>query len=126
MYRPLVVPMEPVATPRPRVTRYGTYYTKRYTKYKRELSLILANVQPTDELQITFYFRRPKNKKSGVIYRHQKKPDIDNLIKGIMDCLPFDDKMIYKISAEKYYCRTGGIPRIEINVRQQNNNNKGE
>jgi len=48
---------------------------------------------------------------------HTKKPDVDNLVKCVMDCLKkiviVDDNQVFKISAEKYYSPDDHI-RIEI------------
>lgn len=63
-------------------------------------------------LDITFIFEIPKSysikRKSLIINKpHQVRPDIDNLLKYIMDvctgALYTDDKLITSISAEKIY-----------------------
>ena len=76
-------------------------------------------------LTLTFLMPRPKNhyrtgkyqnklKKNSPVY-HLKKPDIDNLIKFVLDCgnsiLWKDDSQIFQIEALKKYCK---YPRTEI------------
>lgn len=114
----MIIPIAPVATPRPRVTKFGTYYSPKYKKYKRELSILLAEVQPGNTVLIEFYFSRPKRLKQGFRKPHDVKPDIDNLIKGVMDCLPFDDKIIYSVLASKWYCATGEDPHIQLTIKE--------
>ena len=67
---------------------------------------------------LVFYMPIPKSytkKKKALMqddtYPHTNRPDIDNMIKFYLDCLPFDDKVIYKIGAEKYYSPR---PRVEM------------
>ena len=114
----MIIPIAPVATPRPRVSKFGTYYPPKYKKYKRELSILLANVEPGNVIEIKFFFKRPKRLKVGFRCPHDVKPDIDNLIKGVLDCLPFDDKAIFSVNAEKYYCTSGEDPHIELSIEQ--------
>ncbi len=40
---------------------------------------------------------------------HQNKPDLDNFIKAVQDCLLKNDSGIYKIKAEKCWGNTGKI-----------------
>lgn len=114
----MIIPIAPVATPRPRVSKFGTYYPPKYKKYKRELSVLLAEIQPGNTIQIEFYFKRPKRLKTGIRRPHDVKPDIDNLIKGVLDCLPFDDKIVFSVLAKKFYCATGEDPHIELAITQ--------
>jgi Holliday junction resolvase RusA-like endonuclease len=67
---------------------------------------------------LVFYMPIPKSytkKKKALMqddtYPHTNKPDIDNMVKFYLDCLPFDDKVIYKIEAEKIYSPR---PRVEM------------
>lgn len=68
---------------------------------------MIENCTPIS-LKLVFYFKilkHEKNKKNG--YPVIKKPDIDNLIKFILDAgngfLFYDDSQIYEISAKKIY-----------------------
>ena len=40
---------------------------------------------------------------------HQAKPDLDNLLKAILDAIFEDDSHMYKLSAEKLWAEKGGI-----------------
>lgn len=71
-------------------------------------------------VSMTFYMPRPKSlpKKSWFDY-HTKKPDVDNIAKGVLDALNeiawTDDSHISIISALKLY---GDEPRIEMYIEQ--------
>lgn len=44
---------------------------------------------------------------------HQQKPDIDNLIKAVLDCLCKDDSYIWNVTALKQWDINGSITIIE-------------
>ena len=80
----------------------------------------LKTLEPTGPVSVVlaFYMPIPKSytkKKKALMqdetYPHTNKPDIDNMVKFYLDCLPFDDKVIYKIEAEKIYSTR---PRVEM------------
>ncbi len=91
-------------------------------KKRVRTELILANrlryIHKGDvSMFITFHMQRPKSHyrtgkykeflKKGSPYKHTSKPDIDNLIKFIMDCcsgiLYKDDNQVVNITANKQY-----------------------
>lgn len=105
---------------RPRVSKFGTYYPKKYSEFKKILKKELKehfNLQHQYfdtplELDITIYKKIPKSyskrKYNELIYRpHISKPDIDNLVKSLLDCMSGilfnDDSCIYKISCTKVW-----------------------
>lgn len=59
-------------------------------------------------LDIQFHFQKPRTHKE--IIPHIVKPDIDNLVKFVLDALKdilwVDDKIIYKLTCEKKYSPT--------------------
>lgn len=110
------LPLEPTSCPRPKVTKYGTYYPKKYRDFKRKAQFELAGLKPTNKIEICFVIKRPKNMKRGDRVAHTKKPDLDNLCKAIFDALPFDDKIIHSLRAFKVYAATDEQPSIVITV----------
>jgi len=51
-----------------------------------------------------------KKKKAEMLGQpHQQKPDIDNLLKALMDAVLPEDSHIYDIRATKYWGNVGGI-----------------
>jgi Holliday junction resolvase RusA-like endonuclease len=63
------------------------------------------------------YSQKKKNEFASELIAHVKKPDLDNLIKWVLDCgnalLWQDDSMIYCIQAFKVYSPK---PRTEIEM----------
>ena len=91
------------------------------------LSKELQDVLSADyfEVDMIFYMPIPKNvskiRKKMMqenILKHDCKPDIDNLVKWILDCgntiIWSDDKKVIKISAEKRYSIY--TPHTQINI----------
>ena len=126
--------LTPVATGRPRVTKFGTYNPPKTTSYKNELRILLQNeLQNRPELKdsithlydlpiaidITFGMPIPKRliKKNSEPWRHTKpmgRNDCDNLAKGVWDILngqifrddgQITDARIRKLYAERPYVR---------------------
>lgn len=125
----------PVAKGRPRLGRYGTYTPKKTQKYEEYVKACWVSkygaIQPAEqplEVNIVFYMPIPKsvNKKrkaeilSGRL-KHTKKPDIDNLIKSVLDALNglayADDSKIIKVAVEKQYSEK---PRTELSIKEVN------
>lgn len=123
----------PVAKGRPRLGRYGTYTPKKTQEYEEYVKMCwvakYGGIQPSEqslEVDIVFYLPIPKsvNKKQraemldGKI-KHTKKPDIDNLIKSVLDALNgiaySDDSKIIKVAAEKQYSEK---PKTEIQISE--------
>jgi len=111
-----IIPGAPVSCPRPRVTKYGTFYPPKYKAWREKAKTILQDLGEVEELEIIFVFPRPKRLKEGPRERHQKKPDIDNCIKAVLDSLPHDDKYIHTIISRKLIAASNEAPHIEIRV----------
>lgn len=117
--------IKPKAAPRPRVTKFGTYNDPKYTSWKNGLKLLAKTKikKPLENdiyLKIDFFFEIPKSwttaKKENATW-HNTKPDIDNLIKSVMDSfngvIYKDDGQVVSIQARKQYAPFPGV-KIEI------------
>ena len=64
-------------------------------------------------MEVVFVMKRPKymsaKKYSKQRIFHDKRPDLDNLIKAVCDALCEEDKYIYRITASKHWCDVGSI-----------------
>lgn len=121
----LKIPGKPIAKKRPRFARRGNF-VKTYNDQETEEGLFLFHVRGQWKgepkpgaimLQLTFVMPIPKGvsgKKrllmnDGAI-RHTKKPDLDNMIKFVKDCLNgeawHDDSQVCFIIADKRYGET--------------------
>jgi len=125
----------PVAKGRPKFFRrgnlMGTYTPTRTRHYEDSIISQALKYKPEKPLvcpvaiRLRFFLPIPqmsKKKRLQAIqgdFRHTKRPDIDNLIKAIIDPLNTifwqDDRQIVSIQAEKIY---GEQPRTEIEIEE--------
>ncbi|MDK8537253.1 RusA family crossover junction endodeoxyribonuclease [Staphylococcus haemolyticus] len=114
----------PIGSPRPRFRNTGryvqTYMPASYTKHKDFIREQMPNVLLNGELKVTlsFYFEPPKSwsnrKRLLAIGQYKRtKPDIDNLIKTVLDAANEkvwnDDKQIVEINSLKQYAEVSKI-----------------
>jgi Holliday junction resolvase RusA-like endonuclease len=114
------VPGVPRAKGRPRMTKAGHAYTPSKTAQAEESFLVLAMAhfpRPLNgplRLELSFTFpipvSWPKRKRAAALnleFGHTGRPDIDNLIKLVLDALNgrawIDDRQIYSLEASKSY-----------------------
>ena len=114
----IVLPIEPKATPRPRVAGKRAYYPKSYVDWKRRAKSLLPALNVPKSVHVTFIFPRPKRMKKGERIEHDKRPDLDNLIKSVFDLFDFDDGKISNFGAAKYYAASHEDPKIIIVWRE--------
>ena len=123
---------EPVAKARPRMTRGGHVYTPHRTidaenAIRREWQKAKAReITGPVAINCVFYLQTPKNwskarkalAEEGEILP-EKVPDVDNLVKTVLDALNGlafqDDKQVCRISAAKRYAL---VPGTVIRVRE--------
>lgn len=120
----------PIGSPRPRFRNTGrfvqTYMPTSYTKHKDFIREQMPNALLDGELKVTlsFYFKPPKSwskrKKLLAIGQYKRtKPDIDNLIKTVLDAANDkvwqDDKQIVEINSLKQYAE---VPKIIMEVEE--------
>ncbi len=117
-----------------RMTQRGKYINaaaQRYLAYKSHIQLLAKQQLKGDffpsgplEARITFFMPIPKSwskkkKEDAVFSYHTKKPDADNLVKGVFDALNKivwqDDNQIAKVTALKIYSEKTGI---EVSIRE--------
>ena len=120
----VVFEIAPVVASRPRVTRWSTFFPKKYAQFKEDMLELTKDITytPSKELiyvQMTFYVAMPKSwsKKKKLEKGGQfcdNNCDIDNYCKATLDSLEGvyfeNDKQVAMIRAMKYYSAT---PRIE-------------
>lgn len=117
----LTFDINPCAKGRPRLSTRGGFahaYTPAKTRLFERTLQVLAREQWTQPaligalyVAITFYMPVKNKKLWGT--PHDKKPDLDNLVKGVNDAmneiLYLDDGQIAKLEATKYYAEKGRI-----------------
>ena len=125
--------LAPVAKGRPKIGRGPGGRARAYTPKKtaefeamvRMASDLFLPPMPLEgalSVELEFYLKRPKRltkKKHGTgKVKHDKRPDIDNLVKSVLDGLDQwwgDDAQICELTARKFYCSIDE-PRPRINV----------
>ena len=119
--------IEPMPTTRPRLGRNGVFNTSAYSKYKKDLIVLLKQSglkkNDYDYLEVRFFYPYPKSTaKKRIIegYPLRSKCDTDNLTKGFKDALEQggfieDDRRICGEYAAKYYT-SEKEGRIEFNL----------
>ena len=115
----IIIPIEYKPATRPRVTRYGTYYSKSYQHFRDQLEEWYKTQKPKEKLEgpislsVSFEQRVPKylSKKKQKELLSQlyctNRNDLDNLCKRLMDFLQGkyfeDDRQIVILKAEKLW-----------------------
>lgn len=129
-----VVEGEPQGKARPRFSRRsGTVYTPAKTaKYEKEIrqsfldaggkmipagSYVLVTIDAYFEIPKS-YTKRKRLACERNINRPDKKPDIDNVVKVVLDALNgvayVDDKQVIGVICRKWYSRSSGFLLIQI------------
>lgn len=101
--------IEPVPASRPRVTRWGTYYGKRYANFRKEFAGILGQTDLPKDLPlrgrlkaiVSFFVSKPKTSK-----RSWPVGDLDNYLKTLdvfNGVLWADDDQICEFDADKRF-----------------------
>ena len=110
--------LDPV--PKPRMTASDRWKHRpivdKYFKFKDALVGLtsLGNFKLGNKYKIEFLIKMPDSwseakKKKNEGKPHQIRPDLDNLIKAVNDCLKDEDKAIYHIEASKVWWKEGRI-----------------
>lgn len=109
--------------PKPRMTRRDQWGTNKrpivakYHDFKDEVRA--AGIALEDKIFVEFYIPMPKSwskKKKNEMFcqPHKQKPDLDNLIKALLDACMMEDCTVWNIQARKYWHHEGGIVVHEV------------
>ena len=118
--------INPTPASRPRVTRWGTFYGKKYKGFKKDMDELLENVdkewlEGLIFADMTFFVGIPKSwsKKKKKLKSGQwcdNNADLDNYEKSILDSLSgvyfHDDRQIVQQQSKKIWADTGSIKII--------------
>ena len=114
------IPVEPVPAPRPRVSKFGTYFPANYTAHKKALEAALPPKAQTllGELRVEVELVCPPITKSKFT---TPKGDLDNLAKPILDVLTKlgwygDDRQIVELHITKRFPKPGEQPHINVSL----------
>jgi Holliday junction resolvase RusA-like endonuclease len=96
---------------RPAVLKYRAFCDELRLKYQQPLP---ASVRIDFEIAMPDSWAEKKKEKMWLAGHHTTKPDLDNLVKSVLDALCKDDSHIYRIHASKMWARTPSITIKEI------------
>lgn len=121
---------KPVAKGRPRFTKTGIAYTPKATKEAEKAFKLAANryapPQPFEgpvvvDIVFSFEYIKSLPKKHRELSYHIKKPDLDNLVKLVLDSMNGiffkDDSQVFRISAAKW---NHSVSKTEIQIQEIN------
>lgn len=110
----VLFPFEPVPASRPRVTRWGVYYGKKYTAWRKlaeaHLTVGSTGLEDRQALLVIVESVVTKAKSSKLAY---PGPDTDNFAKGPLDAITKvtgywqDDKQVVKLVSTKRFANPG-------------------
>lgn len=118
---------DPVPKGRPRFSRTSTGHVRTYTpqkttEYESRVALAAQGTPLLSSplcISINFYIKRPKALKGDSPIPHTKRPDLDNLVKAVLDGLKAymtDDALVCSLSAAKFYCAPNQQPHTSISI----------
>lgn len=125
----VTIDIPPVVASRPRVTRWGTYYGKKYTAWKDQADKTLKTSMSTITQPCTVVVEQvvKKPKTSKLTY---PRGDTDNYAKAPLDALTkkeywTDDDLVINLIASKRFAEPQETPRTEVSiyVHQEPNGN---
>lgn len=108
--------------PKPRMVQSDKWrkrpVVQKYWEYKDALRKEYPHELP-ESLYLSFAIQMPKSwtkrKKEQLRHKpHQQKPDVDNLVKAVMDCLSDEDSGVYKVHAQKYWADEGSVQILPL------------
>jgi Holliday junction resolvase RusA-like endonuclease len=120
----LFIPVKPVPASRPRVSRWGTYFSKNYEDFRNQCHNFLSKIKkdyPQEEgtfkVQVLFICQRPANPANKY-----PRGDVDNFLKGPLDALTkvgmfwFDDIQITRLIGIKRYAKAKEQVGMKITI----------
>jgi len=120
---------DPVALGRPRMSRWGAYTPKKSVAYQKDMLSTIdidhETLRGPVKVSMTFCHKRPQrlNRKKDTVARIPKttKPDIDNMIKMVLDVLTKakiwnDDNQVVCVTAEDWYCSKQEEPHTQWRI----------
>lgn len=114
------VPMEPFGKARPRVTANGTYMPREYQAARQALRVAFGEVtvRPPWIVRVTAVRRMPASwsRKKRAEMDGQwclTKPDVDNIVAGVLDALFEEDSAVVSVSGMKVWGVAYGL-KVEV------------
>lgn len=123
----IFIPVAPVPASRPRISKYGNYYPKTYTEFRKLVYRCLKKLQGKHEAVDKVEFSVDLE----LICKKPKKPtnpyprgDVDNYAKGYLDSITYaqlfwvDDIQVVKLNITKRYQEEGEDYGAKLRIEQ--------
>lgn len=121
--------IDPVPASRPRVTRWGVYYGKKYTQFRKDMQVMMMTPKRkplAGALELEVVFHIPVGASKRLLERRRlhgsycvSNMDLDNLEKALYDSMNGivyeDDKQIVSHCTKKVWINGKG--KIEVNIK---------
>lgn len=115
-----ILNIAPVPASRPKVSKWGVYYSKTYSKFLRSAQEELSkhNGKPTQGPIVVMMEHIVERPRTGKLELPQG--DVDNYAKGPLDAMTkagtfwWDDEQVALLVASKRYAKDGEKPRTEV------------
>lgn len=125
----LYIPGQPVPKLRHRVVRRGKKLQAITPEKTRIYEATIAAVALAKgdwvmagplRVEMVAVFARPQRIKAEGRTPHDKRPDLDNVVKSIIDGLSrhFDDGQVIELRAQKFYAARGEEPHVTVSVSE--------
>lgn len=119
--------LNPVPASRPRISKWGAYYSGTYKEFRERAAEMVWNVLGNNFVPVStplavsleLYVKRPKSTE-----KEFPKPDVDNYAKAILDSLNgklwVDDSQIYSLYVTKQWAEKGEDGYFILEVSDNN------
>ena len=124
----ITIPLQPTSASRVRVTKFGSFYLKKYNDFRTESKKFLVKLKkempPNDSqynIEIEFVCKKPKTPTHSY---PASIGDIDNLTKAVLDAITSagiiwnDDRQVTELFASKRYQTDKEEPCINVFVTE--------
>lgn len=123
--RKLLIRYPKAAVAKPRMTKADTWKKRpvvlRYWSYKDDIKHWgkQNKFELKEEIYVKFFIPMPKSwsikKKAKMLYTpHKQRPDVDNLLKGLMDAFLKEDSHVHTVYAQKFWGSEGFVEFYEL------------
>ena len=120
----VTIPLNPVPASRPKVSKWGTYYTRSYATWKRQVKFHLPNhdamwPDPRQELIVFSEFVVKKARTSKLLF---PRGDVDNFAKAAYDAITksgsfwYDDDQLTLSVEHKRFAQEDEQPHTELTI----------
>jgi len=117
------LPVNPIPASRPRVSKWGTYYGKRYSTWRKDAARALAKLTGPDTYECPLRVTLVHVVKSPKVTKRQYPVgDVDNYDKAVMDAITShttlwnDDDQVIALHSSKLFAAPDDTPGCYIQI----------